>query len=79
MFKWRLLTQYFPVLFQNQQAKNQMGAALFTTGPYIEMTIAAQTPMTPSIEGYVYFLHLYLSARFLLVVNTYIKIAQVDY
>jgi hypothetical protein len=27
-----------------------MGAALFTTGPYIEMTIASQTIMTPSIE-----------------------------
>ncbi len=28
-----------------------MGAALFTTGPYIEMTIASQTLMTPSIEN----------------------------
>lgn len=27
-----------------------MGAALFTTGPYIEMAIASQTLMTPSIE-----------------------------
>jgi len=27
-----------------------MGAVLFTTGPYIEMAISAQTPMTPSIK-----------------------------
>ncbi|KZF24004.1 NmrA family protein [Xylona heveae TC161] len=27
-----------------------MGVAAFTTGPYIEMTIGANTPMTPSIE-----------------------------
>jgi hypothetical protein len=29
---------------------NAMGAALFTTGPYMEMVIASGTPMTPTIE-----------------------------
>lgn len=38
------------ILFQNQENQKRMGAALFTTGPYIEMSIAAHTPMTPSIE-----------------------------
>ena len=27
-----------------------MGAAVFTTGPYMEMAFAAMTPMTPSVE-----------------------------
>src|ERR1700744_2136385 len=27
-----------------------MGAAVFTTGPYIEMAVSAMTPMTPSVE-----------------------------
>jgi hypothetical protein len=27
-----------------------MGAAVFTTGPYMEMAISAMTPMTPSVE-----------------------------
>jgi hypothetical protein len=35
------------ILFQNQVNKGQMGAAVFTTGPYIEMAISPQTPMTP--------------------------------
>ncbi|KAH6713951.1 hypothetical protein BKA61DRAFT_689322 [Leptodontidium sp. MPI-SDFR-AT-0119] len=38
------------IRFQNQANKERMGAAIFTTGPYIEMAISAQTPMTPSIE-----------------------------
>ncbi|KAL2838105.1 hypothetical protein BJY01DRAFT_251113 [Aspergillus pseudoustus] len=45
------------ILFQNQQnqkdgkdGKSPMKAALFTTGPYIEMAIASATPMTPTVE-----------------------------
>jgi len=38
------------ILFQNQHNKGRMGAALFTTGPYIEMTISSLTVMTPTIE-----------------------------
>jgi uncharacterized protein YbjT (DUF2867 family) len=42
------------VLFQGAQAQKSsssaMGVALFTTGPYIEMTIASNTVMTPAIE-----------------------------
>ncbi|MBW7968576.1 NmrA family NAD(P)-binding protein [Bradyrhizobium sp. BR 10289] len=38
------------ILFQNEANKERMGAAVFTTGPYMEMAIAAMTPMTPSIE-----------------------------
>ncbi|KAM3065489.1 hypothetical protein ACMFMF_010976 [Clarireedia jacksonii] len=38
------------ILFQNQSNKDRMGAALFTTGPYIEMAITARTIMTPRIE-----------------------------
>jgi hypothetical protein len=38
------------ILFQNQSNKNRMGAAVFTTGPYIEMTISNQTIMTPTVE-----------------------------
>jgi hypothetical protein len=38
------------VLFQNQTNKDRMGAAVFTTGPYMEMAISAMTPMTPSVE-----------------------------
>src|ERR1700719_731347 len=38
------------VLFQNQTNKTRMGAAVFTTGPYMEMAISAMTPMTPSVE-----------------------------
>jgi hypothetical protein len=29
---------------------DRMGAAVFTTGPYMEMAISAMTPMTPSVE-----------------------------
>src|ERR1700722_11142957 len=28
-----------------------MGAAVFTTGPYMEIAISAMTPMTPSVEN----------------------------
>jgi hypothetical protein len=38
------------ILFQNQANRGRMGAAVFTTGPYIEMTISQGTPMTPSVE-----------------------------
>ncbi|KAF2245699.1 NAD(P)-binding protein [Trematosphaeria pertusa] len=42
------------ILFQAADAAKKsskaMGAALFTTGPYIEMVAAWGTPMTPSIE-----------------------------
>ncbi|KAA0070018.1 NmrA family NAD(P)-binding protein [Tardiphaga sp. P9-11] len=38
------------ILFQNQANRNRMGAALFTSGPYIEMTIQPMMPMTPTVE-----------------------------
>jgi hypothetical protein len=38
------------ILTQNQTNKDRMGAAVFTTGPYMEMAISAMTPMTPSVE-----------------------------
>jgi len=38
------------ILWQNQENKDRMGAAVFTTGPYMEMAISAGTPMTPSVE-----------------------------
>jgi hypothetical protein len=38
------------ILFQNQTNREKMGAALFTTGPYIDMAIASKTIMTPTIE-----------------------------
>jgi len=38
------------ILFQNQVNRDRMGAAVFTTGPYIEMAISQGTPMTPSVE-----------------------------
>jgi hypothetical protein len=38
------------ILFQNQANRGRMGAALFTTGPYIEMAISGMTVMTPTIE-----------------------------
>ncbi|KAK2027553.1 NmrA-like family protein [Colletotrichum zoysiae] len=34
-----------------QRKGNSMGVALFTTGPYIEMTISSKTIMTPSVEN----------------------------
>jgi hypothetical protein len=38
------------ILFQNQVNRDRMGAALFTSGPYIEMAISPQTVMTPTVE-----------------------------
>lgn len=38
------------ILQQNKDNERRMGAAIFTTGPYIEMSIAKATIFTPSIE-----------------------------
>lgn len=38
------------ILSQNRDNGSRMGAALFTTGPYMEMAFSAQTPMTPRVE-----------------------------
>ena len=38
------------ILFQNRVNRGRMGAAVFTTGPYIEMVISPGTPMTPTVE-----------------------------
>lgn len=38
------------ILQQNKDNGHRMGAALFTTGPYIEMAVAKGTPMSPSVE-----------------------------
>jgi len=38
------------ILSQNQSNRDRMGAAIFTSGPYIEMAISPLTPMTPSVE-----------------------------
>lgn len=38
------------ILQQNGSNGDRMGAALFTSGPYIEMAFSGQTPMTPRIE-----------------------------
>lgn len=38
------------ILQQTKTNRHRMGAALFTTGPYIEMAIGAATIMTPVIE-----------------------------
>jgi NmrA-like family len=38
------------ILFQNEGNKDRMGAAVFTTGPYMEMAISAMTPMAPGVE-----------------------------
>ena len=38
------------ILFQNQVNRDRMGAAVFTSGPYIEMVISPRTPMTPTVE-----------------------------
>lgn len=38
------------ILFQNEANRDRMGAAVFTTGPYIEMVISPLTPMTPTLE-----------------------------
>ncbi|EFW99892.1 NmrA-like protein [Grosmannia clavigera kw1407] len=37
------------ILRQNRERK-QMGVALFTTGPYLDMAIASGTPMSPTLE-----------------------------
>ncbi|MGA8545951.1 MAG: NmrA family NAD(P)-binding protein [Mycobacterium sp.] len=39
------------ILFQNQANRHRMGAAVFTSGPYIEMAISPGTPMTPAVEN----------------------------
>ncbi|KAF7917873.1 uncharacterized protein EAE97_012011 [Botrytis byssoidea] len=39
------------ILWQNQSNPNGMGAALFTTGPYIEMAISENTVMVPTVEN----------------------------
>ncbi|KAH8661939.1 NmrA-like family protein [Xylariales sp. PMI_506] len=38
------------ILQQNRDNKHRMKAALFTTGPYIEMSIAARAAMTPKVK-----------------------------
>ncbi|KAM3563978.1 hypothetical protein MY1884_000987 [Beauveria asiatica] len=41
------------ILQQNKEAPSdgsKMGAALFTTGPYISMAVGARTPMSPTVE-----------------------------
>ena len=38
------------ILSQNQSNRARMGAAVFTSGPYIEMAISPLTPMTPTVE-----------------------------
>ena len=38
------------ILSQNRSNGDRMGAAIFTTGPYIEMAVSPRTPMTPTIE-----------------------------
>ncbi|SIK58937.1 hopanoid-associated sugar epimerase [Mycobacteroides abscessus subsp. abscessus] len=38
------------ILLQNGDNHRRMGAALFTTGPYIQMVLSKATPMTPTME-----------------------------
>ncbi|MFE1603280.1 NmrA family NAD(P)-binding protein [Methylobacterium sp. ID0610] len=38
------------ILSQNAANGERMAAALFTTGPYMEMAFSSRTPMTPTIE-----------------------------
>ncbi|HXC74219.1 MAG TPA: NmrA family NAD(P)-binding protein [Sphingomicrobium sp.] len=38
------------ILAQNQANRDRMGAALFTSGPYLEMAFSSRTPMTPTVE-----------------------------
>lgn len=38
------------ILLQNQANRDQMGAAIFTTGPYIEMAVSGRSVMTPTVE-----------------------------
>lgn len=39
------------ILFQNRSNSKRMKAAVFTTGPYIEMAISSMTVMTPTVEN----------------------------
>ncbi|KAI1140952.1 NAD(P)-binding protein [Hypoxylon sp. FL0543] len=39
------------ILQQNRDNQHRMKAALFTTGPYMEMTISQNTPMSVSVEN----------------------------
>lgn len=38
------------IQFQNQSNRERMGAAVFTSGPYMEMALSPMTPMTPTLE-----------------------------
>jgi hypothetical protein len=38
------------ILLQNAANRDRMGAAVFTSGPYIEMAFSSRTPMTPTLE-----------------------------
>src|SRR5436190_22828175 len=38
------------ILWQNQENKHRIGAAVVTTSPYMEMAVSHRTPMTPTIE-----------------------------
>jgi hypothetical protein len=38
------------ILSQNHSNRDRMGAAIFTSGPYIDMTISPFTVMTPTVE-----------------------------
>jgi hypothetical protein len=38
------------ILSQNQANRDRMGAAIFTTGPYIEMAFSGRSVMTPTLE-----------------------------
>jgi uncharacterized protein YbjT (DUF2867 family) len=38
------------ILLQNQANRDRMGAAIFTTGPYIEMAFSGRSVMTPTLE-----------------------------
>ena len=39
------------ILFQNVDNRGRMGAAVFTSGPYMEMAISPRMPMTPAMEN----------------------------
>lgn len=38
------------IRFQTQSNSKRMAAAIFTTGPYMEMAFSAMTPMSPTVE-----------------------------
>ena len=38
------------ILLQNQDNRDRMAAAIFTTGPYIEMAFSGRSVMTPTVE-----------------------------